>query len=127
MVLISKTSSTLPTRKNVSGTRIDIGKGANFPKFLAFLNILCFERRCRKQNTVARLKSKDLPAPSGSSPAGGQWCPAPHLKSVPPNSCLPPGLLRTSNIVFNKCGPLVFFGPHPLRNPGDGPGLNFVG
>jgi len=34
-------------------------------KFLAFLIILCFERRCRKQNTVARLKSKDLP---------GQFC-----------------------------------------------------
>ena len=39
------------------------GKGAISPKFLAFLVILCFERRCRKQNTVARLKTKDLPAP----------------------------------------------------------------
>ena len=31
------------------------------PKFLAHLVILCFERRWPKQNTVASLKSKDLP------------------------------------------------------------------
>jgi len=34
---------------------------AKDPKFLAFLVILCFEKRCPKLNTVARLKSKDLP------------------------------------------------------------------
>jgi len=37
------------------------GKGAMTPKFLAYLVILCFERRCPKHNTVARLKSKDFP------------------------------------------------------------------
>jgi len=30
------------------------------PNFLAYIVILCFERRCSKQNTVARLKSNDL-------------------------------------------------------------------
>jgi len=30
------------------------------PKFLAYLVILCSERQCPKQNTVARLKSKYL-------------------------------------------------------------------
>jgi len=33
------------------------------PKLLACLVILCFERRCPKQNIVARLKSKDLHPP----------------------------------------------------------------
>jgi len=33
------------------------------PKFLAYVVILCFERRCPKQNTVARLKSNILTAP----------------------------------------------------------------
>jgi len=33
------------------------------PKFLAYLVILYLERRCRKQNTVARLKSKNLCPP----------------------------------------------------------------
>jgi len=55
-------------------------------------------------------------------PAGGQWCPAPHLKSVPPVSCLDSRLLHTSNIVFKNCGPLFGFWPHLLRNPGHGPG-----
>jgi len=30
------------------------------PKFLAYLVILCFDRQCPEQNTVARLKSKYL-------------------------------------------------------------------
>ena len=38
-------------------------QGCTPSKFLAYLVILCFESRCLKQNTVARLKSKDL-APS---------------------------------------------------------------
>jgi len=36
-------------------------KRAILSKFLAFLVSLCFERRCRKQNTVARLKSTIYP------------------------------------------------------------------
>ena len=32
--------------------------------------------------------------------SGGQWCPAPHLKSVPPISRLANRLLHTSNTVF---------------------------
>jgi len=37
------------------------GRGVHSPKiFLAYLVVLCFERRCPKQNTVARLKSKYL-------------------------------------------------------------------
>jgi len=39
------------------------------PKFLAYLVILCFERRYPKQNTVARLTSKELPP----VPSGGWW------------------------------------------------------
>jgi len=42
---------------------------------------------------------------SGPSPVGGQWCPAPHLKYMPPNFMFDPRLLHTSNIVFKKCGP----------------------
>jgi len=41
--------------------RIQGAKGVMHPKFLAFYIILCFERQCAKQNTVVRLKSKDLP------------------------------------------------------------------
>jgi len=37
------------------------GKGSMSPKFLAYPVIWCHERRCRKQNTVARLKTKYLP------------------------------------------------------------------
>jgi len=47
--------------------------------------------------------------------------PAPHLKSVPPISCLDPRLLHTSNIVV-KIVALCGFGPL-LRNPGDRPDL----
>jgi len=32
-----------------------------FHKFLVYLVILCFDRRCPKQNTVARLKSQTPP------------------------------------------------------------------
>jgi len=49
------------------GTSISVGRGTKWtisPKLLAFLVILCFEKWRRKQNTVALLKSKDLPAPN---------------------------------------------------------------
>jgi len=37
------------------------GQGAMPSKnFLAYLLTFCFERRCPKQNTVARIKSNDL-------------------------------------------------------------------
>jgi len=40
---------------------IALAKGGIHPKkFLAYLVILCVERRCPKQNSVARLKSKTL-------------------------------------------------------------------
>jgi len=39
---------------------IDVARGGMAPKFLACLVVLCFERRCFKENTVARLKSKYL-------------------------------------------------------------------
>ena len=51
--------------------------------------------------------------------AGDQWCPAPHLKSVSPISCLAPRFLYTSNIAFRNVAPLWFLVPL-LRNPGDG-------
>jgi len=37
-----------------------VEQGSHAPKFLAYLVVLCFEKRCPKQNTVARLKSKYL-------------------------------------------------------------------
>jgi len=39
----------------------------------------------------------------------GQWFPPPHLKSVPPVSCLDLQLLHTSNIVLKKCSPPLWF------------------
>jgi len=40
------------------------------------------------------------------SGSGGPVVPSPHLKYVPPISCLVPRLLYTSNIAFKKCCPL---------------------
>ena len=51
----------------------------------------------------------------------GQWCPAPHLKSVPSHFMFGPRLLHTSNIVFLKCAAPCGFWPPLLGNPGDGP------
>ena len=64
MQLFRKKHNSPPPKKRM-GTNIGLGRGnkrAISPKFLAILVILCFERRCRKQNTVAGLRSKDLPA-----------------------------------------------------------------
>jgi len=61
----NKHNSTSRTKR--MGTSIGVGsgtKGTISPKILAFLVILFFERGCRKQNTVARFKWKDLPAPN---------------------------------------------------------------
>jgi len=58
------------------------------------------------------IQDQNSQAVSGMSPAGGQWCSAPHLKSVPPHSRLAPWLLPTSNTVFLKCGrPFWFLAP----------------
>jgi len=55
-----------------------------------------------------------------TAPAGGQWCPAPHLTSMPPISFLAPRLLYSSNITFKKCcSPCGLWSPL-VRNPGDG-------
>jgi len=50
-----------------------------------------------------------------TSPAGGQWFPA------PPISRLAHRLLHTSNTVFKKCAPPSSSWPHLLLNPGDEP------
>jgi len=42
---------------------IVVAKGHTDPKFLVYLVVLCFERWCPKQNTVARLKSKYFSLP----------------------------------------------------------------
>jgi len=52
--------------------------------------------------------NKNRAVDSGS---GRQWCPVPHLKYVPPISCLAPWLLHTSNMVFNIFAPFVVFCP----------------
>ena len=57
---------------------------------------------------------------SGSAPAGGSVVPHPHLKSVPPISCLAPRLLHTCNNVSKKCGSPCDFWLRLLQNPGDG-------
>ena len=44
--------------------RVARGQGVHgLPRFLAYLVILCFDRQCPEQNTVARLKLKYLAAP----------------------------------------------------------------
>ena len=58
---------------------------------------------------------------TGSSPAGGQWCPAPQLKSVPPIARLAPGCSIHPIQYFKNVPPLGFW-PPLLLNPGDGPG-----
>ena len=62
-VVISKSSTTLSSEKNAWGTRRGVGRGSLHPKFLALFVILCFERRCRKQNNYCSLKVKILPCP----------------------------------------------------------------
>jgi len=59
---------------------------------------------------------------TGTSPAGGQWCPDPRLKFVPPISCFDLRLLDTSNIALKNVPPCGFWSLL-LRNPGDGPDL----
>jgi len=61
-VVISKTSTTLPSEKNAWGTGRGVGRGTLHPKFLAFLVIFCFEKRCRKY--YCSLKIKTFPAPN---------------------------------------------------------------
>jgi len=76
--------------------------------------------KCHENVTVYVLK---LVVAAGPSPAGGQWCPAPHLKFVLPLSCLAHWLLHASNIVFKNVDPSCSFWPPLQRNPGGGPGL----
>jgi len=42
---------------------IGVARGWHPPKCFAYPIILCFEKRCPKQHTVARLKSNILPLP----------------------------------------------------------------
>jgi len=65
---------------------------------------------------------------TGSSPAGGQWCPAPHLKSVPPHSTFgPPVAAYIQYCILKMWSPFCFFAPPSgfwhqlLLNLGDGP------
>ena len=57
---LEKSTTPSPTKKSLVYVqrRSHGAKGIIDPKLLAFLAILCFERRCPKQNTVARLKSR---------------------------------------------------------------------
>ena len=65
-------------------------KVAMTPKFLAFLVILCFERQCPKQNTVARLKSTDL------FPLPDRWC---HISRFN-NRCITTSCRRCDELKF---------------------------
>jgi len=55
--------------------------------------------------------AKKVPDP-GSSPAGGQWCPHPHLKSVPPHFTFSP-LVATyiQYSILKMCPPLLVLAP----------------
>jgi len=55
-----------------------------------------------------------------------QWCPAPHVKSVPPHFTFGPPVAEYINTVFLKCAPPFWF-LAPLINPGDGPGSTAIG
>jgi len=59
---------------------------------------------------------------AGPSPAGGQWCPAPHLKPVPPHFTFGP-LVATyiQYCILKMCPPPSGFSSL-LQNPCDGPG-----
>jgi len=61
--VIWKTSTTLPPEKTLRYAQWRRQRTIP-PKFLAFIVILLFERRCRKQNAVVRFKSKQFPAPN---------------------------------------------------------------
>ena len=47
-------------RSSVAATSIGVARGAMPPKILENIDILCFERRFSKQNSVIRLKSSIL-------------------------------------------------------------------
>jgi len=49
-----------PQGPNRSPAGIGVARGSILAKALAFFVVLCFERRCLKQNNAARLKSKYL-------------------------------------------------------------------
>jgi len=87
----------------------------------SFQNCSCRHSRCMR---CAKLMS----VYTGSSPAGGQWCPAPHLKSVSPISRMgPPVAAYIQYCIWKMWSPLLVFGPSIwflaplLLNPGDGP------
>jgi len=65
---------------------------------------------------------------TGSSPTGGQWCPAPHLKSLPPYFTFGPPVAAYIQYYILKMRPhFCFFAPPSgfwpplLLNLGDGP------
>ena len=49
--------------------------------------------------------------PRAVASGGGQWCPAPHLKSVPPFHVWPPGCCVHPIQYFQNVAPLLVFGP----------------
>jgi len=71
----------------------------------------------------------------GCRQRGGQWCPPPHLKYVPPHFMFGPRLLHTFNIVFKNVAHLVDLAPcYEILTMGlislrlcDGPGREGIG
>ena len=64
----------LPVLQHWRHRRSQEGKGAMPPKCLEHTVILCFERRCSKQNGVIRLKSDILPLPNSWAGCATDWC-----------------------------------------------------
>ena len=69
------------------------------------------------------IQDQNSQAVSGMSPAGGQWCSAPHLKSVPPPFTFGPLVAAYIQYsIFKMWPPFLVFGPPLVLYPGDGPG-----
>jgi len=85
--------------------------------FLSFLRI------CRTDSCHVEIAWGVRGTMAGPSPVGGQWCPAPHLKSVPPRFTFAPPV---ATYYIHRCNlkiwPPFWFLPPLLLNPGDGTG-----
>jgi len=90
------------------------------PQFLAYLVILCFERRYSKHNTVVRLKSNILfPSKFFSIPQNnfGLATPLPRLEALATHLLRTPGLANQSDFVYrthhcNLCNKHIPAGTH---------------
>jgi len=62
----------------------------------------------------------------GRRQLGGQWCPAPHFKSVPPHFTFGSPVAAYIQYCILKMRPPFWFLAPLLLNPGDGPGQDRI-